>query len=80
MNVSALLGEPLLGVEPPLEVAPLLAVSTLDVAPPLDVATLMKSRGFPVVQVWARLRMGRMWSGYQGGGGGGLGGFLGGLC
>ena len=62
VNVSGVLGEPLLGVSLPLEVATLLVVS------PLEVALLMRSRGLSVVQVWARLGMGRMRDGSGGGG------------
>ena len=52
MNVSAEIGEPFLGVSPPLEVAPLF------VAPPLEVAQLMRSSRLPVVQVWVRVGLG----------------------
>ena len=58
VNVSVGLGDPLLGVSPPLEVAPRLVVELLEVAPPLEVALLMSPRVLPVVQVWARLRLG----------------------
>ena len=53
VNVSVGLGEPLLEVSQPLEVAQLLVVAPLEGAPPLDVAALMSSRGLLVVQVWA---------------------------
>ena len=58
VNVSVGLGEPLLGVSPPLEVVTLLVVAHLEVSPPLEVALLIRSRGLPVVQVWAQLGLG----------------------
>ena len=58
VNVSAGLGEPLLGVSPPLEVAPLLVVTTFEVSPPLDVSPFTRSRVFSAVQVLERLVLG----------------------
>ena len=58
MNVSAGLGEPLLGVSPPLEVGPLLEVAPLELAPPLGVEPVMRSRGLSVMQVWVQLGLG----------------------
>ena len=68
MNASVGLGEPLLGMSPSLEVAPLSVVESLELAPLLEVAPLMRSRGLTVVQVWACLRMGYK----RGGSGGGV--------
>ena len=58
VNVSAVIGEPLLGVSPPLYVALLLVVAPLEVSPPLEEETLTRSRGLSVVQVWVRLGLG----------------------
>ena len=58
LNVSAVIGEPLLGVSPPLYVALLLVVAPLEVSPPLEEETLTRSRGLSVVQVWVRLGLG----------------------
>ena len=68
VNVSAGPGEPLSGVSPPLEVAPLLVVAPLEVSPPLEVAPLTRSRGLSVVQVWVQLGLGCK----RGGSGGGV--------
>ena len=58
LNISAGLGELLLGVSPPLEVAPLLVVAPLEVSPPLEVAPLTRSIGLSLVQVWLQLGLG----------------------
>ena len=50
-----------------MEVAPLLVVAPLEVEPPLEVATLMRSRDFPVVQVWEILGLGCKRGGFGGG-------------
>ena len=52
MIASALLGEPLLRVAPPLEVEPMCVVSSLEVVSNLEVLPLMILSGLPVVQVW----------------------------
>ena len=77
VNVSAGLGDPLLLVSSPLEVAPLLVVTPLEVSPPLEVAPLMRSRVLSVVQVWVILGMVCKQGGYGGGGWRRIGGYPG---